>query len=349
MYGKTAFLSSLISSKAFRQLEFLAMGSWWLYQPVSQDGGTDGGSGGGGSDDDSQGPSRNLTRIPGGREDVFSDKTLPMKAKRSLIRFLRNLMQPPNVDRDGNEGGKEKPTDSQAPNDGINDNNNGDDDDDDDDDMKMPFSEYMHSKYQLAHSLCDSLVSLSLSLDSAAKISAKNACQGIRRHLSSMGMFGSGFSAVLPKWGGPSEVAQVGCRACAVGGGVYALDRGIAKIEPSSAADGNKDTPDSYHIVHLSDGTVLQAKYVVGSQYDLPDCGISPPSPDLVKVARSVTIVGSPLHSLFPRVAENGHIPGATVIFFPGEPPVYLLIHSSETGECPAGQSRFNSLSAGLV
>lgn len=207
-----------------------------------------------------------------------------------------------------------------------------------DETMDLPLSEYMQSKYQLPPSLCHSLASLALSLDSAETTSARDACDGIRRHLSSMGLFGPGFSAVLPKWGGPSEISQVGCRACAVGGGVYALERGIAKIDRPTTGGENKD---SYLNVHLSDETVLQAKHVVGSHFDIPNCASASPSPKLVKAARSITIVGSPLHSLFPPVTENGHIPGATMIFISGEPPLYLVVHSSDTGECPVGQSTF--------
>ncbi|KAI5285043.1 Rab proteins geranylgeranyltransferase component A, partial [Ascosphaera aggregata] len=41
---------------------------------------------------------------------------------------------------------------------------------------------------------------------------------------------------------------------------------------------------------------------------------------------------------LFPRTSEAGPLPAAAVVCVPGDPPVYLVVHSSDTGECPVGQ-----------
>jgi len=59
-----------------------------------------------------------------------------------------------------------------------------------------------------------------------------------------MGMFGPGFGSVIPKWGGLSEVAQVACRAGAVGGAVYVLGKDIKAIEVAQVdEDGVEEIP----------------------------------------------------------------------------------------------------------
>ncbi|KAJ8605274.1 hypothetical protein MRB53_041468 [Persea americana] len=73
----------------------------------------------------------------------------------------------------------------------------------------------------------------------------------IRQYLRSIGVFGPGFGAVFPKWGGLAEVGQVACRACAVGGGVYMLDKAISTVE-RRAEDGLQ--------VELEDGVHLKTE-----------------------------------------------------------------------------------------
>ncbi|KAI5283407.1 Rab proteins geranylgeranyltransferase component A, partial [Ascosphaera acerosa] len=83
LYARARMLSTLVDSKIFRQLDFLAAGSWWICRPAR------GESSGAGeaSAQSTAGPT--LTRVPNGREDVFADDAIPMKSKRALIKFLR--------------------------------------------------------------------------------------------------------------------------------------------------------------------------------------------------------------------------------------------------------------------
>ncbi|KAI5282152.1 Rab proteins geranylgeranyltransferase component A, partial [Ascosphaera aggregata] len=211
LYGRGKMLSALVSSKAFRQLEFLAVGSWWSYKS-----------------DQNEATAGDLSRVPSGREDVFADDSIPLKSKRALIKFLRNLMRP------------------------------ADDTESSVDDLSLSFTEYLKTNFQVPVELCDPLASLALSPDSASKASASFVLPRIKRHLSSIGMLGPGFGAVITKWGGASEIAQVGCRACAVGGGIYALNRGIEAVEELLEHD-------ACFRVKLSEGTTVRCKKIVGS------------------------------------------------------------------------------------
>ena len=90
----------------------------------------------------------------------------------------------------------------------------------------------------------------------------------IARHLRSIGQLGPGFSSVIPKWGGLCEVAQVGCRAGAVGGAVYVLGNSVSDV-----AVGD----DSIQAT-LTSGDVVRTKKLVGSSHDLPKLDSAPSS-----------------------------------------------------------------------
>ncbi|KAB8202414.1 GDP dissociation inhibitor-domain-containing protein [Aspergillus parasiticus] len=293
IYSKSRLLPTLVASKVYRQLEFQAVGSWWIHKPSGVDG------------------TSVLYRVPGSREDVFADDIISVKSKRTLMRFLRHIGKPP------------PDNDSEA----------------EEENLAMSLPEYLASKFQVPAELHEPLLSLSLSQASPGQTSAEYAVPRIKRHLASIGVFGPGFGSLLAKWGGGSEISQVGCRALAVGGGVYVLNAGVESIYNLHQSENGDDMRVQ---LHLSNDETIKTKFLVGSNWDLP--GQDRPTCD--KVARSITVVSSALESLFPVTAEGGPIPAGAVVVFPGSsfdqsddlPPVYLLVHSSETGECPPGQ-----------
>ncbi|KAL4984399.1 GDP dissociation inhibitor [Aspergillus falconensis] len=297
IYSRSQLLPALVSSKVYRQLEFQAVGSWWIYNPAtSKDNG--------------------LYRVPSSREDVFADDFIGMKSKRTLMRFLRHLSQNPPTQESSDE--QSSTLEEEA--------------------LAKPLPDYLTSKFQVPPELYDPLLSLSLSQAAARSTTARYAVPRIQRHLASIGVFGPGFGSVLVKWGGGSEISQVGCRALAVGGGVYVLNSGIETL-----IEGESD--DSRIRLRLFSGETISSKYVVGSDWDLPSQTKTPCDCD--KVSRSITIVSSALDSLFPVTAEGGPVPAGAVVVFPAaslgltdeSPPVYISVHSSETAECPTGQS----------
>ncbi|KAE8327640.1 GDP dissociation inhibitor-domain-containing protein [Aspergillus sergii] len=293
IYSKSRLLPTLVASKVYRQLEFQAVGSWWIHKPSGVDG------------------TSVLYRVPGSREDVFADDIISVKSKRTLMRFLRHIGKPP------------PDNDSEA----------------EEENLAMSLPEYLASKFQVPAELHEPLLSLSLSQASPGQTSAEYAVPRIKRHLASIGVFGPGFGSLLAKWGGGSEISQVGCRALAVGGGVYVLNAGVESIYNLHQSENGDDMRVQ---LHLSNDETIKTKFLVGSNWDLP--GQERSACD--KVARSITVVSSALESLFPVTAEGGPIPAGAVVVFPGSsfdqsddlPPVYLLVHSSETGECPPGQ-----------
>ncbi|KAL2842239.1 GDP dissociation inhibitor-domain-containing protein [Aspergillus pseudoustus] len=298
IYSRSQLVPTLVSSKVYRQLEFQAVGSWWVYNAAS-----DG--------------AKSLYKVPSSREDVFADDIISMKSKRTLMRFLRHLQNQLKQEAQEGKGSVVE-----------------------DEDLAKPFSEYLTSKFQVPPELYDPLSSLSLTQVAPQATAAKYAVPRLQRHLASIGMFGPGFGSVLVKWGGGSEISQVGCRALAVGGGVYVLNSGVESLKHAEQTGENSRIQ-----LQLSSGETVTTKYVVGSSWDLPAQADGPCDYD--RVSRSISIVSSSLDGLFPVTAEGGPIPAGAVVVFPSgspgltdeSPPVYISVHSSETAECPLGQS----------
>jgi RAB protein geranylgeranyltransferase component A len=298
IYARSSLLGYLVSSRVYRQLEFLAVGSWWVYSVDDQN-------------DRLAAPDTSrhgrLLKVPNGREDVFQDHDLDFKAKRALMKFLRFI------------GEYEEQTEVWAEH------------------RQQPFPSFLYEKFKVPASLQGPLMALTLSPTTSNHTTTEYALPRIAIHLRSIGVFGAGFGAVIPKWGGLSEISQVSCRACAVGGGVYVLGKGLASTGDRS------ETTDSGTKLRLRDGEAITARWVVG--------GSTSPVSDQ-SVCKSMTIVSSPLTTLFPPIAEDAPAPASSVVVFPSGslfldgqveelPPVHIMVHSADTGECPAGQSKF--------
>jgi Rab proteins geranylgeranyltransferase component A len=261
-----------------------------------------------------------LQQVPNGREDLIPDTSIEFRAKMALVKFLNSVAKP-----------------DEAP-------------DVDDAESEEPLSGFLDRNFKIPESLHPAIHGISLSSDSIRATQTKYALPRIRRHLRSIGVFGPGFGSVIPKWGGTAEIAQVACRAGAVGGAVYVLGRGIKRVS-AGEAETKKDNLE----VELSDGEKVLTKWIVGSPEDGPQSAPRSDSMPRKEFTRSINIVSSALDGLFPTIAEGGPSPAGTVVVVPGDaqaigpetddiPPVYLFIHSADTGECPTGQSKLQPI-----
>lgn len=291
IHTRSDLLAKLVSSKAFRQLEFLAVGSFYVYQQ--------------GSDAE---PKPTLNRIPSTREDVFVNKVISMKSKRGLMKFLKFVL----------DYKAEEQLNVWIPH------------------KDAPLSEFLASEFKFDDMLQSYIVTLTMSLD--GKVSVENGLNAISRHLTSMGVFGPGFAAVYPKWGGLSEVAQVGCRGGAVGGAIYILGTGVDKI-------GDAKDSEPLSITLSNNLTVKTKSFVEGS---------STIEGDATTLSRLTVIIDSTLSNLFEVLVEGAPTPSASVVAFPAgslcsadgsasSAPIYAMLHSGDTGECPSSQCKLCS------
>lgn len=255
--------------------------------------------------------------MPSGREDVFQDAGLDLKAKRGLMKFLRFVGE---FEERSDVWEEEKDT---------------------------PFPKFLEQKFGLPITSHGPIFALTMSSHPPSATTTAFALPRIARHLRSIGVFGPGFGAVLPKWGGLAEVVQVACRACAVGGGVYVLRKGVKTVSKKEKEVGEGDGEARVEL-ELSSGERVTTRWLVGSKDDLPDAvaGSNAGETDNTTTSRSISIVSSPLSTLFPQTSEGGPVPAGAVIVIPSsnenEPPVHVLAHTAEAGECPRDQCEFH-------
>lgn len=291
LYARSALISAIVSSQTHNQLDFQAVGSWFILEQATN------------------GPKATLTRVPSGREDVFLDKSFNLKAKRSLMTFLRFVAN------------YEEQADTWKEHESI------------------PFPEFLEQQFKLPSTSHGPILALTMTDQSPNTTTTGYALPRIARYLRSIGVFGPGFGALLPKWGGLAEIVQVACRACAVGGGVYVLNKGIDEIERRSEDDAVS--------LKLSGEEEVSTKWLVGTQDHLPNQASNGTTADVptTAISRSTSIVSSPLPSLFPPTSEGGVTPAGAVVVVPSqhsdEPPVHILVHTSDAGECPMNQCKY--------
>lgn len=323
LHTRSNLLPALVSSRVHQQLEFQAVGSWFVYEKTPE------------VQPAVQGPpeggffSGRLVRVPNSREDIFADSSLNLRAKGALVKFLRFVAtyeeQPELWDANKDE----------------------------------PFPDFLSGKFRIPANLHGPLLALTMSTSIPEQTTTGFALSRIAEHLRSIGLFGPGFSAVLPKWGGLSEIVQVACRAGAVGGAVYVLDKGV---ESAATSDNTATSDDGKALkmlsVRLTGGDTVTTTSLVGTASNLPQplsaTRDQAASDQAAMISRTISIVSSPLSSLFPSMAEGSPSPAGAIAVIPSgalltdsdsnpagsTPPIQFMIHSSDTGECASGQCK---------
>ena len=302
---RSSLLSSVVSARVDQQLDFLAHGSTWLLSRPSSQHLHDASSPS--VDASSVSPEHVLSRVPNSREDIFKDNA-DFKSRRSVIKFLRFV-----GDVDGE--GQRDIWRSQE---------------------QQPFSQFLQEKFALTAELQKPIHALTVCLDAHSRTKTEWALRRIERHMKSMGLLGPGFGAVLPKWGGSAELVQAGCRAQAVGGGVYSLGQGIVGLR--QVAEDEKHTIE----VELKSGEKVKSQWLAAGLDNIPRSMLSSVDRGPVSV-HSVSVVSSPLTSLFAKASDESPEPAGALISVCDDDtvaPVHIIAHSSDTGDCPTGQCK---------
>lgn len=207
-------------------------------------------------------------------------------------------------------------------------------------------AEALENRFKLPENMHVAILALALSQKPTNRTDFEHAVACIRRHMRSIGYFGPGFGAVIAKYANNAEISQVACRAQAVGGGTYLLGQGLRSIGNIANGTEHPDEPSELTQVVLSDGTAIRTRCVVGMADDLPRSShLDPERSSRTQTIHSVSIVSSALPHLFQQTSENGPTPAAAIVLVEDQrdstqPPIYLQIHSEDTGECPAGQCK---------
>ncbi|POS86661.1 hypothetical protein EPUL_002290, partial [Erysiphe pulchra] len=283
IYSKSNLLSKLISSNAYRQLEFQAVGNWWIIDSVNAE--------------------QKLQKIPNGREDIFQDNTIDNRSKRNLMKFLRFVMDYENQINIWKAY------------------------------SEKPLHDFLSSQFSIPSNLQKVIAGLTLTLNTPDQTVVSWALPRIFKHLSSIGTLGP-FCAVVSKWGCGAEISQIACRAGAVGGTIYMLGTGIEAHNSSKNCQGLLE-------VRLTNGCVVKTKHLLPDPAKINENSLF--------VSRLIAITTSSYQNLLKSNVDGTPPPAVVVVVFPSgslidkcsttyKYPVYIMIHSSDTGECPDGQ-----------
>jgi RAB protein geranylgeranyltransferase component A len=211
------------------------------------------------------------------------------------------------------------------------------------------FSEFLSSEYPLPTWTIASLHSLTLLQTAPNETNLKDAVQALITHLTSIGSIPDirSSAALTIAYGGSAELTQVWSRGTAVSGGLNVLGRGITKIVGDT--------------VTLSNGEVVTADWILVPEED-PEThetseiestteATTKATKSTISYTKSIHLIPSPLNPLFTRKLETDRIPpNAAVLTFPvgslststgitNTAPVYIIAHSSATGECGKDES----------
>ncbi|KAF3163233.1 Rab proteins geranylgeranyltransferase component A [Orbilia oligospora] len=210
--------------------------------------------------------------------------------------------------------------------------------------------------FRLPSSIVVAFTSLTLLHNLPNELPLGEAEERIKKHFGSLGRFGAGFSAVISRYTSGSELVQVLCRAAAVtGNAIYVLENGIVDIqEPSSVppliqALPNESTEQSIRL-SLKSGDVIRTRHVVGTASNLPTTASADQiSSESTGYWMSIYVVSSPLKRIFqtdeppPAAGAIIYVPAGSIEVngYSNTNPMYVVVHSSDTGECPDGQSKY--------
>ncbi|KAK6333569.1 Rab proteins geranylgeranyltransferase component A [Orbilia javanica] len=307
LYTASPILSLLVKSNLHESLEFLKVGGWFVHDAAAP-------------------LSDPLVRVPNSREDIFNDKTLDPRTKRVVVRALKSM-----VGLEGGQLGTSSKSDS------------------------ISLQHHLEqSTYRLPPSIIAAFASLTLRYDLPSQIPLEEAEQRVKKHFDSLGRFGAGFSAVISRYGSGSELVQVLCRAAAVtGNALYILGNGIVDVQ--EAATIPPPTPatllepiETNIRLSLKSGDIIRTRHVVGTLSNLPTrASTTQPSLESAGYWMSIYVVSCPLEQAL-RTDDPPPAAGA-IIYIPEKSievdgrsnanPIYVVVHSSDTGECPEGQS----------
>lgn len=179
MFAQLDLLALLVKSRVYKYLEFQSVSNFHVFQ-----------------NDNFKSKLSNTTK-----EDIFTDQSLLLTTKRSLMKFLKFVLQ-------------DDPTKKQL----LADNS------------KTPIEDFLHANFGLQLPQTDELI-YSIGLANKKNTRTPEAIARIKRFLVSFDVYGN-FPVMVLKYGGPGEISQGFCRSAAVAGTTYKLDTTLVDFDP---------------------------------------------------------------------------------------------------------------------
>lgn len=188
LFTKSNLLSLLIKSRVYHYLEFQSLSDFHTFEDNS------------------------FGKLVSSKEDIFTDESLNLLAKRKLMKFLKFI-----VGDDYLAAIKEE-------------------------DKVLTLKEYLSKTFKLEDKFSNELI-YTLGLVNNPNIDTISGLERIRRYLLSLNVYGN-FPTVYSKFGGPGEISQGFCRSAAVAGTIYKLNTKLVDYDAESKVanlnDGSK-------------------------------------------------------------------------------------------------------------
>lgn len=190
MFARSDILSLLIKSRVYRYLEFKPLGTFHTYEEDS------------------------FEKVPGSREDIFTDQTLSLMTKRGLMRFMKFVLEW-ETQTDVWEGYQ-----------------------------NTPVTKFLVDKFRLEEQQINELV-FAIGLCSVADTPTPVALARIKRYLTSLDVYGN-FPVLYSMYGSGGELAQGFSRSAAVAGATYKLGAKLVNFDEATGeatlSDGSRLT-----------------------------------------------------------------------------------------------------------
>ncbi|KAA8893681.1 hypothetical protein FN846DRAFT_501774 [Sphaerosporella brunnea] len=198
-------------------------------------------------------------------------------------------------------------------------------------------AEFLSTVYPLPPFTIASIHSLTLLPTSPEKTKLRDAVKALTTHMNSTGRIPDirSAAALTIAYGGSAELCQVWSRGAAVAGGINVLACGVESLTSGD---------DSKILAKLTTRQTVTADWVLNTTHTPSTTGTS------FTLSKGIYIITSSLPSLFAKKFQDDRVsPNAVVLTFPtgslitegGEKnnaPVYIIAHSSATGECGHGE-----------
>lgn len=238
------------------------------------------------------------------KEEIFTDQLITVQTKRSLMKFLRFVLQ------DNDDAKKQLLLANKD----------------------TPIEDFLASQFSLKLPQLDELIYL-IGLVNKTHVRTPVALARIKRFLVSFDVYGN-FPVMVLKYGGPGEISQGFCRSAAVAGTTYKLDTRLVDFDPHSKVAKFSDGS----LVKINEKVVVAPtqipKFLALSYADLEL------KLESYKVTRLITIVRRDCKEW---MAENESLaivvfpPGSLPTH--NESSVQIVIQNGGSGVCPAGES----------
>lgn len=188
LFTKSNLLNLLIKSRVYHYLEFQSLSDFHTFEDNS------------------------FGKLVSSKEDIFTDESLNLLAKRKLMKFLKFIVGDDYLSSLSEE------------------------------DKSLSLKEYLTKNFKLEEKFTNELI-FTLGLINNPSIDTANGLERIRRYLLSMNVYGN-FPTIYSKFGGPGEISQGFCRSAAVAGTIYKLNTKLvdydSELKIANLNDGSK-------------------------------------------------------------------------------------------------------------